>query len=519
MSRALLKSGLIVSVMTLLSRVLGLLRDVITAHFLGAGSAADVFFFANRIPNFLRRLFAEGAFAQAFVPVLNEVKEKHGDDEVRLFVAKITGTLGLVVTCVTLFGVIFSPIIAALFGTGWFISWFNGEPDGEKFELFAVMLKFTFPYLWFISFVAISGAILNTYNRFAVAAFTPVFLNIAMISAILFCRDWFDEPAMALALGVFVGGLVQFLFQIPYLLKMNVLAKPKWAWRDKYVAKVRALMVPALFGVSVSQINLLLDTVIASFFMTGSVAWLYYSDRLIEFPLGLFGIGIATVILPRLSKLHVNESTAAFVSTMSWAIRIIIVLGTPAMLGLIVFGKPIISVLYYRGAFTADDVLMVSHSLVAYSCGLLSFMMIKVLAPGYFSRQDTKTPVKIGIIAMVANMVFNLILAPFYGYVGLALATAISATINAALLYHGLHKANVYKFDKGMVVFIIQCIAAACVMAGVVFHINDPIDIWLERSFIDKVSYLFGYLSLAVISYFAALIAFRVNLKQIFTQK
>ena len=308
MSAKLLKSGLIVSFMTLISRVLGLVRDVVVANFIGAGAAADVFFFANRIPNFLRRLFAEGAFSQAFVPVLAEVKAKHGDDAVRLLVAKVTGSLGVVVTLVTLFGVIASPLVAMLFGMGWFVEWLNDGPDAHKFELASVMLKITFPYLWFISLVALSGAVLNIYNRFAVAAFTPVFLNIVMIACAVYMAPLLDEPALALAWGVFIGGVVQLLFQLPFLAKAGLLQMPRWGWRDENVVKIRKLMLPALFGVSVSQINLLLDTVIASFLLTGAVSWLYYSDRLIEFPLGLFGIAIATVILPNLSRHHASDN-------------------------------------------------------------------------------------------------------------------------------------------------------------------------------------------------------------------
>ncbi|HSG52069.1 MAG TPA: murein biosynthesis integral membrane protein MurJ, partial [Rheinheimera sp.] len=254
MSAKLLKSGLIVSFMTLISRVLGLVRDVVVANFVGAGAAADVFFFANRIPNFLRRLFAEGAFSQAFVPVMAEVRTKHGDEAVRLLLARVSGSLGVVVTLVTLFGVIASPLVAMLFGMGWFVEWLNDGPDAHKFELASVMLKITFPYLWFISFVALSGAVLNIYNRFAVAAFTPVFLNIVMIACAIYLAPQLEEPALALAWGVFIGGAVQLLFQLPFLAKAGLLVWPKWGWRDEQVVKIRKLMLPALFGVSVSQI-------------------------------------------------------------------------------------------------------------------------------------------------------------------------------------------------------------------------------------------------------------------------
>ncbi|MGI5309092.1 murein biosynthesis integral membrane protein MurJ [Rheinheimera sp. WS51] len=512
MSDKLLKSGLIVSVMTLISRVLGLVRDVVVANFIGAGAAADVFFFANRIPNFLRRLFAEGAFSQAFVPVLAEVKTKHGDDAVRLLIAKVAGSLGVVVTLVTVLGVIASPIVAMLFGMGWFIEWLNDGPEQHKFELASLMLKITFPYLWFVSLVALSGAILNTYNRFAVAAFTPVFLNIAIISCAIWLAPQLEVPAIALAWGVFIGGAVQLLFQLPFLAKAGLLVWPKWGWRDENVVKIRQLMLPALFGVSVSQINLLLDTVIASFLLTGAVSWLYYSDRLIEFPLGLFGIAIATVILPNLSRHHAGANALRFSQTLDWSLRFVALFGIPAMAGLMVLGKLIIALLFMRGEFTPNDVLMVSHSLIAYSLGLFSFMLIKVLAPGFYARQDIKTPVRIGIIAMVANMGFNLMLAPFLSYVGLALATSMSATLNAFLLYRGLKLAGVYQLTKTTWVFLAKLVIAAGLMASILYWQMPSFANWLLLSFSQQVIYLAGLCFAAVLVYFALLFVFGIRL-------
>ncbi|CAM3733249.1 murein biosynthesis integral membrane protein MurJ [Rheinheimera salexigens] len=512
MSDKLLKSGLIVSAMTLISRVLGLIRDVVVANFIGAGAAADVFFFANRIPNFLRRLFAEGAFSQAFVPVLAEVKAKHGDDAVRLLIAKVTGSLGAVVTIVTLIGVIASPIVAMLFGMGWFIEWLNDGPEQHKFELASVMLKITFPYLWFVSLVALSGAILNTYNRFAVAAFTPVFLNIAIIACAIWLAPTLEVPALALAWGVFIGGVIQLLFQLPFLAKAGFLVMPKWGWHDEHVVKIRKLMLPALFGVSVSQINLLLDTVIASFLLTGAVSWLYYSDRLIEFPLGLFGIAIATVILPNLSRHHAGENKVRFSQTLDWSLRFVALFGIPAMAGLMVLGKPIISLLFMRGEFSQHDVLMVSHSLVAYSLGLFSYMLIKVLAPGFYARQDIKTPVRIGIIAMVANMVFNLMLAPFLSYVGLALATSMSASLNAFLLYRGLKLAQVYQLTKATWLFLAKLVLATILMAALLYWQTPSFSAWLLLSFSQQAMYLSGLCIAAVLVYFVLLLLFGIRL-------
>ncbi|MEW9798732.1 murein biosynthesis integral membrane protein MurJ [Alteromonas sp. CYL-A6] len=468
MSGKLIKSGLIVSAMTLISRVLGLARDVVVARLMGDGAAADVFFFANKIPNFLRRLFAEGAFAQAFIPVLTEVH--HQDDKAKLkaFIAKVSGTLGAIVFVVSLIGVLASPALAALFGAGWFVDWLADKPDGAKFVLASAMLKITFPYLAFISLTGLAGAILNTLNKFAVAAFTPVLLNISIILFAVLLAPRLDQPAFALAWGVFAGGVVQLAFQLPFLFRAGLLVKPRWGWHDPQVKKVRTLMIPALFGVSVGQINLLFDTFIASFLVTGSISWLYYSDRLLEFPLGLFGIAIATVILPLLSRNHVANDPEAFSANMDWAVRMVCLLGIPAAVGLAFMAEPILTVIFQRGAFSAETARMASYSLMAYSTGLLSFMLVKVLAPGFYSRQDTRTPVKFGIWCMIANMVFNLVLALPFGYVGLAIATSMSATMNAVLLYYTLHRQGVFALSPTTVLFVIRIVLASALMAAII---------------------------------------------------
>lgn len=509
--------------MTLISRVLGLVRDVVIANVMGSGVMADVFLFANKIPNFLRRLFAEGAFAQAFVPVLSEYQvkdEEHSEtskqqnqhEQTRLLIAQVSGTLGVIITWVTLFGMIASPVVVALFGFGWFMDWYNDAPGAEKFDLASNLLKITFPYLWFISFTALAGAVLNTMGRFAVAAFTPVLLNIAIICMAIWGAPFTQSPAHALAWGVFLGGLIQFIFQIPFLYKAGMLVKPKWAWQSEGVRKIRKLIIPALFGVSVTQINLLLDTLIASFLITGSISWLYYADRLLEFPLGLFGIGIATVVLPSLSKLHSKNNPSEFKATLDWGLRVVSFFGWPALAGLMVLAQPIIMVLFMRGEFSQQDVLQVSMALFAYLSGLLSFMFIKVLAPGYYARQDTKTPVKIGIKAMVANMAFNLMLAPFLGYVGLALATTLSATLNAWLLYRGLKSAGVYSLTTKTLIFIAKLVTSAAVMAIAVFQLSSDFDVWLVMSFIEQVQNLIMCIILGIITYLLMIILLGVRL-------
>jgi len=469
-SGKLIRSGLIVSVMTLLSRILGLARDVVVARLMGDGAGADVFFFANKIPNFLRRLFSEGAFAQAFIPVLTEVHHEEDEAKLKAFVAKISGTLGAIVFVVAIIGVVASPVLAALFGMGWFVEYLNDEPGGDKFTLASTMLKITFPYLAFVSLTGLSGAILNTLNKFAVAAFTPVLLNVCIISCAVWLAPDMQQPAYGLAWGVFIGGIVQLLFQLPFLYRAGLLVKPKWGWHDPHVVKVRTLMIPALFGVSVGQLNLLFDTLIASFLVTGSISWLYYSDRLLEFPLGLFGIAIATVILPTLSRNHVGKDPLSFADNMDWSVRMVSVLGLPAAVGLAFMAEPILTVIFQRGEFTAETARMASYSLIAYSFGLWFFMLVKVLAPGFYSRQDTKTPVRFGIYCMVANMVFNLIFAIPYGYIGLAIATSLSAALNAILLYQQLHRDGVFSLSRFTVVFLAKVVLACVAMAWVIIQ-------------------------------------------------
>ncbi|MFT5759280.1 MAG: putative peptidoglycan lipid II flippase [Alteromonadaceae bacterium] len=520
MSKKLIKSGIIVSVMTLISRVLGLVRDVVMANILGAGVVSDVFFFANKIPNFLRRLFAEGAFAQAFVPVLSEYHAKDEqagisvkDGETRELIAQVSGTLGVIVTLVTLVGMIASPLFVMLFGFGWFVDWLNDGPKAQQFELASSLLKITFPYLWFVSFTALAGAILNTFGRFAVSSFTPVLLNVCIIACAIYLSPLMENQAYALAWGVFIGGCAQFLFQIPFLIKAGVFVKPKWAWQTPGVKKIRRLILPALFGVSVTQINLLLDTLIATMLVTGSISWLYFADRLLEFPLGLFGIGIATVILPSLSKLHTKKNKREFSDTITWGLKIVSLFGWPALAGLMVLAQPIIMILFMRGEFSQDTVSYVSYALYAYLSGLISFMFIKILAPAYYARQDTKTPVKIGIKAMVANMVFNLMLAPFFGYIGLAIATALSATLNAVMLYQGLKAQNIFKLSSGSLIFMLKIIVSAGIMALVVNILSPSFDVWLEMAFSERVITLLQCITFGVLSYFISLLILGIRMR------
>ena len=475
----LLRSSAVVGAMTTISRVLGLLRDVVIAAFIGASANADAFFIAFKIPNFLRRLFAEGAFSQAFVPVLADYKKAGSAAAVKALVDRVAGVLGGSLLFITALAMLAAPLVTTIFAPG-----FVGQP--EKFLLTTEMIRITFPYLFLISMTGFCGAILNSYGRFAVPAFTPVFLNLSLIFAALVAAPWFEEPVFALAWGVLLAGVVQLLFQLPFLYRLDLVPRPIWDSSDEGVRRIVKLMVPALFGVSVSQINLLLDTVLASFLPTGSISWLYYSDRLAELPLGIFGIAIATVILPNLSAHRAAARETSFSATLDWALRWVLLIGVPSALALILLAKPILITLFEYGALNARDVEMSALSLRAYSLGLIAFMLVKVLAPGFYARKDTATPVKIGIIAMVANMVMNLLftLPLMYlwniGHVGLALATSVAAILNAGMLLRGLLRAGFYQFQPGWTVYMLRLLLSTACMGAAVLLISPDSSAWSE---------------------------------------
>ena len=505
----LLRSSGVVGMMTMLSRVLGLARDVVIANYFGASGSADAFFVAFKIPNFLRRLFAEGAFSQAFVPVLSEYREQRSLREVQLLINNVAGTLGLVLLVITLLAVVAAPLLTALFAPGFYMA------EGDKFALAADMLRITFPYLLLISLTAFAGAILNSYGRFAVPAFTPVLLNICLIGSALFLSPLLEEPVVALAWGVLMAGVSQLVFQLPFLRHIHLLPKPRFGWQDEGVQRILKLMLPALFGVSVAQINLLLDTVLASFLQTGSVSWLYYSDRLSELPLGVFGIAISTVILPSLSRKHANKSSEAFAQTLDWALRMILLIGLPCALALVMLAEPLIITLFKYGAMTERDVMMSAMSLQAYGAGLLAFMLIKVLAPGYFSRQDMKTPVKIAVQAMVANMILNLLLIWPLQHVGLALATSLSAFLNAGLLLMGLLKAGVFRWQPGWGVYLARLMAALLSLGVVIMLLNVDKEVWLQHDVFGRIVLMLKLVVAGVAAYFMTLLLCGLRIRHI----
>ena len=463
----LLKSGMIVSASTLLSRILGLVRDVIIANLLGASLAADVFFFANRIPNFFRRLFADGAFNQAFVPVLAEYSAK---DHV--------------------------------FGWGWYVDSLNSDTGAEKFALASLLLKITFPYLWFVTITAIFGAVLNSNKKFAVPALSPCLLNISTISCALLLSPHLEQPAVGLAIGIFLGGLAQLLFQLPFIINLKLLGLPKFNWNHEGIVKIRTLMLPAIFGISVDQINILVSTTIASFLATGAISYLYYSERILEFPLGMFAIAISTVILPSLSRGAVSSDTAKFTRTMDWGVRMVLLLGIPAMFGIIVLRELIIATIFMHGEFSTGDVVKSSASLFACTLGLLSFMLVKVFAPGFYARQDTKSPVKYAAVAVLSNIFFNLALVFPFDYIGLALSTAISGTINMLLLARGLHRKNIYQISRDTCNFALKLFISAAAMAAAITLLLPEVEYIADLSIEMRALWLAGLISLGAAVYF-----------------
>ncbi len=514
----LLKSSAVVGSMTMLSRVLGLIRDIVIAVFVGATANADAFFVAFKVPNFLRRLFAEGAFSQAFVPVLAEYRERGSVALVRELLDRVAGVLGGSLLMLTTLMVIGAPLVTALFAPG-FLS------DPIKYALTADMIRITFPYLFLISMTGFCGAVLNSYGRFAVPALTPIWLNLSLIAAATVAAPWFDEPVFALAWGVFLAGVVQLLFQLPFLYRLELLPRPVWDTRHEGVLHIARLMVPALFGVSVSQINLLLDTVLASFLPTGSVSWLYYSDRLTELPLGVFGIAIATVILPRLSSLQAGDAQDRFSETLDWGMRAVLLIGLPASLALVLLAEPILVTLFQYGALAVRDVEMAALSLRAYSMGLLAFMLVKILAPGFYARKDMVTPVRIGITAMAANMIMNLaFVVPLYmfwniGHVGLALATSMAAWINAGLLLRGLQRDQVMEFQPGWGRFLLRLVLSSLAMALVLLLLFPAKALWLDWNWWQRSVQLASMVLAGLLVYLVIQLLMGARLRDFYTQK
>jgi putative peptidoglycan lipid II flippase len=515
LSGRIFKSTAVTGIATLVSRVTGLAREIVYAIAFGASAFMDAWLVAFKIPNFLRRLFAEGSFSQAFVPVISEYKVKRPHEDVRELIEDVAGTFAVVLFVITLIGVIAAPLIILAFAPGW-------RADADKFDLAASMLRWTFPYLFFISLSALFSGVLNSYSRFALPAYTQVIMNVVMIIVALWIAPHTENPGVTLAMGVFLSGMLQVGFQIPAVVRLGLFRRPRWKPAAEAVRRIGKLMLPGIFGSSVAQVSLLLDTIIVSFLVTGSVSWLYFADRLMEFPLGVFSIALATVILPALSRHHASESMEHFAGTLDWALRLVILLISPAAVAMLVFAGPLTATTLGYGAFKPHDVQMASYALMAYSWGLLGFSLVKVLAPGYFARQDTKTPVRVGLIALGVNMGLNIaVVLPAqhfgfpYPHILIATSTCVSAALNTTLLWIGLKRQGVYKARPGWGALLARVVFANIVMGALLIWLGGDLQSWLVQSSWERA----GRLALCVAAgggaYFATLLLAGTRLRHV----
>ncbi|MXR35647.1 murein biosynthesis integral membrane protein MurJ [Craterilacuibacter sinensis] len=496
----LLKALATVSSFTLVSRILGFVRDAIIARVFGAGFATDAFFVAFKLPNLLRRIFAEGAFSQAFVPVLAEYRRNKTEEETRAFLADISGLLGLVLVAVTALGMLIAPWIIWASAPG-----FAGSP--EKFALTVDLLRITFPYILFISLSSLAGSVLNTWRQFSVPAFTPTLLNVSFIACSLLLAPYFDPPVLVLAWAVFIGGIAQLAYQLPYLKKIGMLVWPRLNLKDAAVWRVIKLMGPAIFGVSIAQISLVINTIFASFLISGSVSWMYYADRLMEFPTGILGVALGTILLPSLSRHAAEKSPEEYSKLLDWGIRLSLLLALPASIGLAVMSKPLIATLFMYGKFSAHDALMTQQALIAYSIGLTGLILIKVLAPGFYARQDIKTPVKVGIFTLGMTQLMNLAFIWELRHAGLALAIGLAALINALTLLILLIRRGIYQPQTGWAGFTLKVTLASLAMAAVLLALEQ----WLPGNWHghawQRALWLSGHILLGAIAYFGLLFA------------
>jgi len=508
MSRGFFRSTAIVGITTLLSRITGLLRDMAQLAFFPAATL-EVFVLANQIPNLLRRLFAEGAFSQAFVPVIAEYRAQRPREEVRGLVDAVTGTLGGFLAVVSILGVIAAPVIVFLCAPG-----FKAKEAGQ-FGLAVDLLRWTFPYLLFVSMTALAGGVLNSYQKFALPAFSSVVLNVVMIVFAAWVSPYFERPVVALAVGVFVGGVLQVMLLIPPLLKMGLLRWPKWNLQHEGVQRITRLMGPAIVGSSMGQLSIMVSTGIASLLADSSMTWLYAADRLVEFPLGVFSIALATVILPSLSAHHAKSSPEEFSATLSWAIRLVCLIVIPASVALFTLAGPLTVAIYYRGEFKPLDVEMTRVALMAFSFALLGWSLIKVLAPGYYARQDTKGPVKLAVRSLGLTMGLNIILMGTLAATGrlempgmhamLALTNGIGALFNASWLYSGLVRSKVLLRDPQGAAMIRRIVIASAAMGAVLWWLGGDVPSWLQADTLHRVVRLAALVAGGAATYFGCL--------------
>ncbi|WP_459618188.1 murein biosynthesis integral membrane protein MurJ [Bordetella sp. 2513F-2] len=499
----LLRSAATVSGFTLLSRISGLVRDILIARAFGAGPLTDAFWVAFRIPNLLRRLFAEGAFSQAFVPILGAARTEHGDAAVRGLLDRVALLLTMALMLLTVVGILAAPWVVSAMASGL-------RADGETFEAAVWMTRVMFPYILCMSLIAFASGVLNTWRRFAVPAFTPVLLNLSMIGACLWLAPRMEVPVYALALGVMLGGLAQLAVQWAALMRLGLAPRlssgPRAAWRDPTVKRIIRQMGPATLGVSVAQVSLLINTNIATWLQPGSVTWLSFADRLMEFPTALLGVALGTVLLPSLSAAHARQDTDGYSSLLDWGLRLTLLLGLPAAVGMALLSDGLVATLFHYGAFDAQDVQQTRMAVVAYSVGLIGLLAVKILAPGYYARQDIRTPVRIAVMVLVLTQLLNAALVPVLAHAGLALAIGLGACVNALLLLAGLRRRGVYRPAPGWTQFMLRLAPALAALAGVLYWTSRHID-WLALQSHPghRALWLAGVLAACGLAYFAAL--------------
>lgn len=498
MAKSLFRSTSLVMVNTCISRVLGFVRTMVFAHFFGAMAGMDAFLIAFRIPNLMRKLFAEGAFSQAFVPVLSEYRQKKSADEVNYFLNNMAGTLGLLLLIVTLIGIFCAPWLVSLFAPGF-------KHIGPRFIYAADMLRITMPYLLLISLTALCGAILNAYDDFGWPSFNPVLLNVVLIGMAICASPYFHVPIYSLAWGVCIAGFVQLFFLMPFLYFKHLMPIPHIHFKDPGVRKVLKLVVPAIFGVSISQISIIIDNVFASFLKVGSVSWLFYSDRVMGFPLGVFAVAIATVILPKLARQHADQDLSSYSKTMDWSLRLLVLVGLPASLGTLALSGPIMTTLFKYGQFSQYDVMMSTRSLMTFSIGIQAFMLIKIFASGFYARQNIKTPVKIAALAVATNIFFNALLVYPMAHAGLALSTSLAAFVNAGFLFFALIKKKYYIPQPGWLGYGIRLAVANVLMVVFLFWATGPLSVWLQSHWLWRSVHLVILIAIATILYVGTL--------------
>jgi len=508
----LLKAAASVSAMTLLSRVTGFIRDTLLAIAFGAGFAMDAFVVAFRLPNLLRRLFAEGAFSQAFVPILGEYRQRRGEEATRALAARVLGSLSAALLVATAVGVVAAPLL--VYASAW-----GFAKDADKFALTVTMLRICFPYIFFISLTSFASGILNTWGSFKAPAFTPVLLNLSFIGFALFAAPYFDRPILALAWAVFAGGVLQLAFQVPFLLRIRMLPMPKWDPRDEGVVRILKLMAPAALGVSVAQVSLVINTQIASWLGDGPVSWLYYADRLMEFPSALLGVALGTVLLPSLVKHHGNNDPAAYSRLLDWGLRLTLILAAPAAVGLALLAVPLVATLFWHGEFTRHDVFMTRAALIAYSVGLVGIILVKVLAPAFYARQNIRTPVKVALATLAVTQLANLALVPWLRHAGLAAAISVGAMFNAAWLWWLMRRSGAWQAGPDWGAFLLKVGVALYLMGGVIWYGMGSELSWFAIPATTRALKLAAIILGAMAAYFATLRAVGFRLDQFSRQE